>query len=153
METCFIYWIFGNWFLLCFEIQWQCFLQFPTVLKNCVCARAHTCSSVCACAKSLQSYPTLCDSVDCSHPCSSVHGILQARILEWVAMPSYRGSFWLRDHTLSLMTSALVGVFFTTSTTWEALIVLYIFSKVVCFYSNIVVLLWHFKQRVPVTSN
>ena len=32
-----------------------------------------------------QSYPTLCDPVDCSPPGSSVHGILQARILEWVA--------------------------------------------------------------------
>ena len=33
-----------------------------------------------------QSYPTLCDPVDCSLPGSSVHGILQARILEWVAI-------------------------------------------------------------------
>ena len=35
---------------------------------------------------------TLCDTMDCSPPGSSVHGILQARILEWVAMPSSRGS-------------------------------------------------------------
>ena len=39
-----------------------------------------------------QLYPTLYDPVDCSPPGSSVHGILQARILEWVAMPSSRGS-------------------------------------------------------------
>ena len=39
-----------------------------------------------------QSCPTLCDPTDCSPPGSSVHGILQARILEWVAMPSSRGS-------------------------------------------------------------
>ena len=38
------------------------------------------------CAKSLQSFPTLCDPIDCSPPGSSVHGILQARILEWVAL-------------------------------------------------------------------
>ena len=38
-----------------------------------------------------QSRPTLCHPVDCSPPGSSVHGILQARILEWVAMPSSRG--------------------------------------------------------------
>ena len=38
-----------------------------------------------------QSCPTLCDPTDCSPPGSSVHGILQARILEWVAMPSSRG--------------------------------------------------------------
>ena len=46
--------------------------------------------SVCMCAKSLQLCPTLCDPMDCSPPGSSVHGILQARILEWVAMPSSR---------------------------------------------------------------
>ena len=39
-------------------------------------------------AKSLQSYPTLWDSVHYSPPASSVHGILQARILEWVAISS-----------------------------------------------------------------
>ena len=38
------------------------------------------------------SSPTLCDSEDCSPPGSSVHGILQVRILEWVAMPFSRGS-------------------------------------------------------------
>ena len=40
-----------------------------------------------------QSCPTLCDPMDCSPPGSSVYGILQARILQWVAMPSSRGSF------------------------------------------------------------
>ena len=38
-----------------------------------------------------QSCPTVCDPLDCSPPGSSVHGILQARTLEWVAMFSYRG--------------------------------------------------------------
>ena len=47
---------------------------------------------ICVYAKSLQSCPTLCDPIDCSPPGSSVHGILQAGILEWVAMPSSRGS-------------------------------------------------------------
>ena len=42
---------------------------------------------------------TLCDPLDCSLPGSSVHGILQARILEWVAMPSFRGSSQSRDRT------------------------------------------------------
>ena len=41
----------------------------------------------CLCAKSLQSCPTLCDPMDCSSPGSSVHRSLQARILEWVAVP------------------------------------------------------------------
>ena len=38
-------------------------------------------------AKSIQLSPTLCDPADCSQPGSSIHGILQARILEWVVMP------------------------------------------------------------------
>ena len=48
--------------------------------------------SGCMCAKSLQSRPTLCDPRDCNPPGPSVHGILQARILKWVATPSSRGS-------------------------------------------------------------
>ena len=44
-----------------------------------------------------QSCPTLCDSLDCSLPGSSVLGVFQARILEWVAMPSSRGSSQPRD--------------------------------------------------------
>ena len=52
----------------------------------------HTCVHVCMHAQSLQSYPTLCDPMNCDPPVSSVHGILQARILEWVAMPSSRWS-------------------------------------------------------------
>ena len=47
----------------------------------------------CIHAKSLQSCPTLCDPMDCSLPGSSFHGIFQARILEWVAMPSSNLSF------------------------------------------------------------
>ena len=47
-----------------------------------------------------QSCPTLCDPMDCSLPGSSVHGILQARILEWIAISFSRGSSWPRDQTL-----------------------------------------------------
>ena len=46
-----------------------------------------------------QSCPTLCDPVDCSPPGSSVHGILQARVLEWVAISFSRGSSRPRDRT------------------------------------------------------
>ena len=46
----------------------------------------HFISVLTATAKSLQSFPTLCDSIDGSPPGSSVPGILQARTLEWVAM-------------------------------------------------------------------
>ena len=41
----------------------------------------------------LQSYPTLCYPMDCSPPGFFVHGILQGRIVEWVAMPFSRGSY------------------------------------------------------------
>ena len=45
------------------------------------------------------SWVRLCNPVDCSPPGSSVHGILQAKILEWVAISFSRGSFWPRDWT------------------------------------------------------
>ena len=48
----------------------------------------------CVCAKSLQLCPTLCDPIGCSPPGSCVHGILKARVLEWVSMPSSRGFSW-----------------------------------------------------------
>ena len=46
-----------------------------------------------------QSCPTLCDPMDCSLPGSSVHGIFQARVLEWVAISFSRGSSQPRDWT------------------------------------------------------
>ena len=77
-----------------------------------------SCTSVSA--KLLQSCLTLCDHMDSSPPGSSVHGILLARILEWVAMPSSRGSSCPQDRTWVFMSIALVGGFFTTSAAWEA---------------------------------
>ena len=56
------------------------------------------------------SCPTLCDRMDCSPPGSSVHEILQARILEWVAVPSSKGSCQPRDWT---QVSCTAGRFFT----------------------------------------
>ena len=61
-----------------------------------------------------QSCPILCDPMDCSLPGSSVHGVLQARILEGVAMPSSRGSPQLRDQT---WVSCIAGWLFTVWTT------------------------------------
>ena len=57
-----------------------------------------------------QSCPTLCDPTDCSLPGSSVHGIFWAKILEWVAIPSSRGSSWPRDQN---WVSWNAGRFFT----------------------------------------
>ena len=57
-----------------------------------------------------QSYLILCDPMDCSPPGFSVHGILQARVLEWVAIPFSRGSSRSRDRT---QVSHIAGRFFT----------------------------------------
>ena len=67
------------------------------------------------CAHLLQSYPTLCNPIDCKLPGSSVYGISQARILEWVAISPSRGSSQLRNQTAP----ALAGGFFTTCDTWR----------------------------------
>ena len=58
-----------------------------------------TITPVLCCAKSFQSYLMVRDPMDYTPPGSSVHGILHARILEWVAVPSSRGSSWPRDRT------------------------------------------------------
>ena len=63
-----------------------------------------------------QIYPILCKTMNYSQPGSSVPGILQARILEWVAIPISRGSFWLRDQT---QVSCMAGKFFTIWATRE----------------------------------
>ena len=59
------------------------------------------------CAKSLQLCPTLCDPMDCSPPGSSVHGFLQARIPEWVAVPFSRASSQPKDWTLIFYVSCI----------------------------------------------
>ena len=68
----------------------------------------------CVCAKLLQSYLTLCDPMVSSLTGFSLHGILQGRILEWVARPSSRGSSWPRDRTHVSCCSCVAGGFFTT---------------------------------------
>ena len=57
------------------------------------------CVCVCVCVCVAQSCLTLCNPVDCSPPGSSVRGILQARMLQWVAIFSLRGSSWPRYQT------------------------------------------------------
>ena len=70
------------------------------VFLHCVCVYT-------ACA---QSYPTLCEPMNCSPPGSSVHGIFQARIWEWLAISFSRGSSrWGAEHA----SSALAGGFFS----------------------------------------
>ena len=64
-----------------------------------------------------QMCPTVCDPMDCSPPGSSVHGILQAKILEWVAIPFSRGSSQPKDQA---HVSYIADGFFTIWATSEA---------------------------------
>ena len=76
----------------------------------CVCARMHSRTHVCSVTSSCL---TLCDPKDYSPPGSSIHGILQARILEWVAMPVLRGSSNPRFWTCASCMPFIAGRFFT----------------------------------------
>ena len=64
--------------------------------------------------------PALCDLVDCSPPSSSVHGINQARILEWVAVFFVKGSSWPRDQAHILCRSPVLHVDSLPLSHWEA---------------------------------
>ena len=74
-------------------------------------------SHVCCCCLGTQLWPIPCNPVDCSPSGSSVHGIFQARILQWVATPSFRGSSQPRYET---WVSRIAGRFFTIWGTREA---------------------------------
>ena len=74
-----------------------------------------------------QSCPTLCDSMDCSLPGSSIHGIFQARILEWIAISFSRGTSWPRNWT---QVSCIVGRCFTV---W-ATVVGMLNAQMLCFF-------------------
>ena len=87
-----------------------CFFFLNVCVCVCVCACARTCLVT-------QSRPTLCNTMDHSPPASSVHGILQARILEWIAFPFSRGSSQPRNWT---RVSCIAGGFFTIWVTREA---------------------------------
>ena len=80
------------------------------------------CYILCVCVLAAQSCPTLRDPMHFSPPGSSVHGILQARILEWAAIPFSRGCSWPRDWTL---VSCVAGRLFTFWSTREALNILF----------------------------
>ena len=72
---------------------------------------------VCVCVFVAQLFLTLCDPMDCSQLGSSVHGILHARILEWVAILFTRRSSWPKDQT---QVFCIAGRFFTVWATREA---------------------------------
>ena len=80
---------------LSYPLGWIGNLLWMRKLKQMSCLH-HTHTQKCMHA---QLYPTLCNPMHYSPPRSSVHGIFQARILEWVAISSSRGSSWPRDWT------------------------------------------------------
>ena len=87
----------------------------PLNLVSCPALIIHT-PGACVVALGTQACPTLCDLMHCSPPGDSVHGILQARILEWVAIPFSRKSSQPRDQT---QFSWIVGRFFIDQATRE----------------------------------
>ena len=85
----------------------------------CVCVRVRVYACMCACSVA-QLFQTLCNLLACSPPGSSVHGILQARILEWIAISSSRGSSRPRDQIHISWSSCIGRWILYHCTTWEA---------------------------------
>ena len=92
------------------ELFWNKFQVFAASFKRLGIKIISSCVCVCVCVLVDQLCLTLCNPPVCSPPSSSVHGILQARILEWVAISFSRGSSWPRDWT---WVSCIAGRFFT----------------------------------------
>ena len=106
---------------------------FTTVLPgkpHCLCVYIH--------AKSLHSCLTLGNPTDCSPPGSSVHGILQARVLEGVAMPFSKGSSCPKDGSRGSCGSCLAGRFFTTEPLGKRSLPVYDVKNILQFF----LLLW-----------
>ena len=101
--------------LLSFKISLYIYQR---VVFHCICGLQISSLSVYMHAKPPQSCMNLCHAMDWSPPGSSVHGSLQARVLEWGAISSSRGSSRPEDQ-IGLTPPALAGRFFTTSTTWK----------------------------------
>ena len=123
-------------------------LLFPLSSHRCVLYGAH---NSCMHAKSLQLCPILCNPMNCSPPDSSVHGILQARILEWAAIPFSRGSSWPRDRTPISCGSCIAGGFFTTEPLGRQahnsfFFFLFALCLIVCSFYNDCVLLFSLKE-------
>ena len=89
-------------------------------------------SSTGMCAKSFQLCLTLCDPMDCSPPGFSIHEVLQAGILEWVAVSSSKASSRPRNWTCVCYMSTLAGGFFTTNATviFTSLLIFLFFCRI-----------------------
>ena len=99
------------------EETYHCFYHFPSICHKVMGLDAMILWLV------AQSCLTLCDPMDCSPPGSSVHGILLAGMLKWVAILFSRGWSWPRDQT---HVSCLAGEFFTIWATRKAMILVFL---------------------------
>ena len=105
--------LFWSVFLTLLEIRQFFFV--PIAVGTCLqYSRYNGIAVALACAQSLQLCPALCNPMDCSPPGSSGHRIFLARIVEWVALPSSRGSSQLTDWTQVFCILFIAGKFFTT---------------------------------------
>ena len=103
-----------TFFLLCSYLIWMVIMEMTSLNSSsvvqlwiiCFCLVTKSCLTLCD-----------CDSMDCSLPGSSVHGISQARILEWIVISFSGGSSHPRDQTY---VSFIAGGFFTAWPIWEA---------------------------------
>ena len=120
----------------CNEGLWKTLQGNPSMGTVCLAWSPLPCPSMVRAAMSVlvtQLCPTLCYPMDCS-PVSSVHGILQARILEWVAIPCSRGSSQPRDQT---QVSPIAGRCVTTWATREALRAARDLTNHVCLFTGL----------------
>ena len=95
------------------RLAWREGMSFISIYQYSV-TRIQVTLAVLWCAQPFQSCPTLCSPIDCRPPACSVRGILQARILEWDAMPSSRASSRPRNQSCISCVSCISGIFFTT---------------------------------------
>ena len=98
------------------SVSWLLLPFFGSLTCVCVCV----CVRVCVWVLVAQLCPTLCDPMDCTPPGSSVHGILQARILECVAISFSRGSSLPRDRTCISCVCCIGSQILYHWATWEA---------------------------------
>ena len=126
-------WVFSVYIcIICLEDKWICMYLWVCMLYVCICMLIFVCMYIhiftytfTAFLLFAQSCPTLCYPVDCSSlPGSSIHGIFQARILEWVAISFSRRSSLPRDWT---EVSCIVGRRFTV---WVTRKVLYVYTYI-----------------------
>ena len=94
-------------------------------------------SYFCMHAQSLQLWTALCNSIDCSPPGFSVHGILQARILEWVLCPPLGDFPDLGIELTSACISCIAGGLFTHWTTWESPTLAYLMDCQIYYHSSV----------------